>query len=78
MIDRARSNLGSLLVALEPWDKRLPKGLTRQAVMQQLQAKFKSIPEANIFGFTLPPIIGLGTGGGFEMHGIRRPSKCWS
>ncbi|MEJ2716815.1 MAG: efflux RND transporter permease subunit [Deltaproteobacteria bacterium] len=68
MIDRARSNLGSLIVALQPWGERLPKGLTRQAIMERLQAKFQSIEEAVVFCYTLPPIIGLGTAGGFEMQ----------
>ncbi len=72
MIDSARSNLGALFVALESWDKRIPKGLTRERIMQQLQAQFVKIPEAIVFTFTLPPIIGLGTGGGFEMQLLDR------
>lgn len=74
MIDAARSNLGSMVVALEPWDKRLAKGLTRQAIMQSLQAKFNAIEEAIVFTYTLPPIIGLGTGGGFEMQLLDKTS----
>jgi hydrophobe/amphiphile efflux-1 (HAE1) family protein len=74
LIDRARSNLGTLILALEPWGERLPKGLSRQAIMDKLNAQFQTIEEAIVFTFTLPPIIGLGTGGGFEMQLLDRTS----
>ncbi len=72
MIDRARSNLGSLIVSLAPWEDRLPAGLSRDVIMGSLQAKFSKIEEGTVFTYTLPPIIGLGTGGGFEMQLLDR------
>lgn len=68
MIDAARSNLAAIFVPLKPWDERLPKGRTRAAIMQDLSREFRHIYEGIVFPFTLPPIIGLGTGGGFEMQ----------
>ncbi len=68
MIDAARSNLGLIFVPLKPWEERLAKGRSRDVIMAELAGKFHKIYDGVIFPFTLPPIIGLGTGGGFEMQ----------
>lgn len=68
MIDQARSNLAAIFVPLKPWGERLKTGRSRDVIMQELSAKFQKIHEGLIFTYTLPPIIGLGTGGGFEMQ----------
>jgi HAE1 family hydrophobic/amphiphilic exporter-1 len=68
LIDKARSNMGGLIVTLAPWEERLPKGLSRDVVLGRLQKKFRDIEEAIVFAYTMPPIIGLGSGGGFEMQ----------
>jgi HAE1 family hydrophobic/amphiphilic exporter-1 len=68
MIDSARSNLATFFVPLKPWDERLAKGRSRDVIMKELYAQFQKIPEGTVFPFTLPPVIGLGTGGGFEMQ----------
>lgn len=68
MIDASRSNLATFFVPLKPWEERLGKGRTREVIMDELSAKFRKIPEGLVFAFTLPPVIGLGTGGGFEMQ----------
>ncbi len=72
MIDAARSNLATFFVPLKPWDERLAKGRSREVIMKELSAEFRKIPEGLVFAFTLPPIIGLGTGGGFEMQLLDR------
>jgi HAE1 family hydrophobic/amphiphilic exporter-1 len=72
MIDASRSNLGTIFVALKPWNDRIPHGRTRDVIMSELAAKFRTIYEGTIFPYTLPPIIGLGTGGGFEMQLLDR------
>ncbi len=72
MIDAARSNLATFFVPLKPWEERLAKGRTREAIMKELSAKFRQIPEGIVFAYTLPPVIGLGTGGGFEMQLLDR------
>jgi len=68
MIDAARSNLATIFVPLKPWKERLAKGRSRDVIMKELSAKFQSIYEGTVFTYTLPPVIGLGTGGGFEMQ----------
>ena len=36
------------------------------AILARLRGEFRALPDANVFAFNVPPIIGLGTGGGFE------------
>jgi len=72
MIDASRSNLAAMFVPLKPWDERLKRGRTRAVIMRELLEKFSGIHEGIVFPFTLPPIIGLGTGGGFEMQLLDR------
>ena len=68
MIDGAAPNLAGFFAPLSPWEDRLKRGRTRQAIMAELTAKFRKIQEGVVFAYTLPPIFGLGTGGGFEMQ----------
>jgi HAE1 family hydrophobic/amphiphilic exporter-1 len=68
MIDAARSNLATIFVPLKPWEERLKKGLSREVIMNELSGKYKKIYDGLVFNYTLPPVLGLGTGGGFEMQ----------
>ena len=68
MIDAARSNLATIFVPLEPWEERLKKGRSREVIMKELSGKFQTIYDGFVFTYTLPPVLGLGTGGGFEMQ----------
>ncbi|HMK35905.1 MAG TPA: multidrug efflux RND transporter permease subunit [Desulfomonilaceae bacterium] len=68
MIDSARSNLATIFVPLKSWEERLAKGRSREVIMKELSDKFQGIYEGIVFTYTLPPVIGLGTGGGFEMQ----------
>lgn len=68
MIDGAAPNLAAIFAPLTPWDERLKKGRSRDVIMAELSAKFGKIQEGIVFAFTLPPIFGLGTGGGFELQ----------
>jgi len=68
IIDAARSNLATIFVPLKPWDERLAEGRTREVIMSELSKKFMKIYDGLVFTYTLPPVIGLGTGGGFEMQ----------
>ena len=68
MIDSARSNLATIFVPLKPWDERLAKGRSREVIMKELSGKFQKIYDGFVFTYTLPPVLGLGTGGGFEMQ----------
>lgn len=68
MIDAARSNLATIFVPLKPWEERLQKGRSREVIMKELSGKFQKIYDGFVFTYTLAPVLGLGTGGGFEMQ----------
>jgi HAE1 family hydrophobic/amphiphilic exporter-1 len=68
MIDGAAPNLSSIFAPLTPWEERLKKGRSRAVIMAELTKELNRIQEAVVFAFTLPPIFGLGTGGGFELQ----------
>jgi hydrophobe/amphiphile efflux-1 (HAE1) family protein len=74
MIDAARSNLATIFIPLKPWDERLAKGRSRTVIMNELSAKFHKIMEGIVFPYTMPPVAGLGTGGGFEMQLLDKAS----
>ncbi len=61
-----QSNVGSIIVILDEFDKRKSPGLSADAILQNLRAKFNQIPEALVFAFGPPPIQGVGSTGGFE------------
>ncbi|MBP7339579.1 efflux RND transporter permease subunit [Niveispirillum sp.] len=62
-------NAGAIFTPMEPFEERLPKGLTATAVLQNLQKRVAmAIPEALIFVVPPPPIRGLGTSGGFTLR----------
>ena len=54
------------VVAMKPFDERTDPGLSVFAAIQTAMAQGAAIREAQIFAFNLPPIVGLGTGSGFE------------
>ncbi len=60
------SNVATVIATLKPWEERTTPNLQFDAVLGGAQMKFFGIPEAFVFGFGLPPILGLGTSGGFE------------
>jgi len=61
------SNVSTVITLLEPWDERSGKGLDQQTILRQLQPKLAALQSGIVFGFGLPPILGLGTAGGFEL-----------
>ncbi|MGD0199129.1 MAG: multidrug efflux RND transporter permease subunit [Bryobacteraceae bacterium] len=60
------SNVATLIVRLKPWDERSAKELQLRPLMARMQAAFSAVPEAFVFPFGLPPILGLSTTGGFQ------------
>jgi hydrophobe/amphiphile efflux-1 (HAE1) family protein len=62
----SNSNVATLIVSLDPWDQRKPKDLHLDAILAKAQRQFNQVQEALVFGFGLPPILGLSTTGGFE------------
>ena len=61
------SNVATVIATLKPWDERKSGDLQFASIVGGAQGKlFGTIPEAFVFCFGLPPILGLGTSGGFE------------
>jgi hydrophobe/amphiphile efflux-1 (HAE1) family protein len=52
-----QSNVGSIIVILDEFDKRKSPALSANAILQNLRAKFNQIPQALIFAFGPPPIL---------------------
>src|SRR5215203_5090465 len=61
-------NSGIVFVALKPFDQRKTKSLSGQAMAQQLQQQFGEIQDAFVAIFPPPPVMGLGTTGGFKLY----------
>jgi HAE1 family hydrophobic/amphiphilic exporter-1 len=62
------SNAAAIWTVFDPYEERLPAGLTQEAILGRMWEAVADIQEALIFAFTPPPIMGLGTAGGFEMQ----------
>lgn len=62
----SNSNVSTVIGTLKPWDERKDKGLQLPAILAQAQRKFSQVEDGIVFGFGLPPILGLSTSGGFE------------
>ncbi len=64
----AGANLGLSVVIFEPWEDRTTAPLSQDGIVGALQQRFSKVKEAIVFGFTPPPIDGLGNAGGFQME----------
>ncbi len=62
----AKSNSAYFIVLLEPFEERTDPGETADAIIARVRAEGNGIREARVIPFNVPPIIGLGTGSGFE------------
>jgi hydrophobe/amphiphile efflux-1 (HAE1) family protein len=63
---QVKSNSAMLIMTLEPFDHREGPELSVDGIIARLRGQFDAIQEANVIAYNLPPIIGLGTGSGFE------------
>jgi hydrophobe/amphiphile efflux-1 (HAE1) family protein len=61
----SQSNAAFLVVTLKPFEERQEASQRVQALMARLGEKFRQIQEGSVVPFAPPPIIGLGSGGGF-------------
>jgi hydrophobe/amphiphile efflux-1 (HAE1) family protein len=61
----SQSNAAFMVVTLKPFDERKDRSLGAAAVMARLAPQFRQIRDGVVLPFAPPPIIGLGTGGGF-------------
>ena len=62
------TNVASVVGVLHEWDKRKAPHEQIGRIIGHAQREFAAIPGALIFAFNLPPILGLGSAGGFEMN----------
>jgi multidrug efflux pump subunit AcrB len=62
----SKSNSAYFIVLLKPFAERAGAGEDVGSIIARVRAEGASIREANIIPFNVPPIIGLGTSGGFE------------
>jgi multidrug efflux pump len=63
---QVKSNSALLVMTLAPFDERKSAALSADALITTLRGEFAAIREAAVIAYNLPPIIGLGTGSGFE------------
>src|SRR4029453_26579 len=61
------SNVSTVIALLKPWDERAAMHLDQQTILHQVQPKLAQLQSGIVFGFGLPPILGLGAAGGFEL-----------
>jgi len=61
-------NVGFGVAILKPWDERKKPHQKLEAIVGQAQGKLAALSEANSFAFAPPPIMGLGTSGGFDFQ----------
>jgi len=62
------SNSGIVFVTLDDFHQRNNPGLSAYAIAGQLNGRFAAIDEAFVAVFPPPPILGLGTTGGFKLQ----------
>ncbi len=63
---QVKSNSAMLILTLLPFDQRKGPALSVDGIINELRGQFQAIRQANVIAYNLPPIIGLGTGSGFE------------
>lgn len=61
----SQSNAGFMVVTFKPFEERKGKGMGARDVIARLGHKFREIPGGVVVPLAPPPIVGLGTGGGF-------------
>lgn len=60
------SNGGLMIVSLSSWEERDSPDMVESAIVARLQAKYAANPSVKAMAFSLPPIPGVGSVGGFE------------
>jgi multidrug efflux pump len=62
------ANAGVVFVTLKPFDQRRSPDLSGMAIAGALNGQFRAIEEAFTAAFPPPPVLGLGTIGGFKLQ----------
>jgi len=68
LLSGTANNVGFGVAILRPWDKRKRPDLHLGPIVAQAQARLAAISSANCFAFAPPPIMGLGSSGGFDFR----------
>lgn len=68
LLSGTASNSALLIPILSPWDERTDFELRWFNILRRINQKLASVAAAEAFAFPLPPISGLGTGGGVELQ----------
>ncbi|MFY0610712.1 MAG: multidrug efflux RND transporter permease subunit [Hyphomicrobiaceae bacterium] len=66
LLSGASPNSALIIMIMDPWAERTDFDKKWFSILRKANAEFAAIPSANAFAFPIPPIIGLGTGGGVE------------
>ncbi len=66
LLSGAAPNSALIIMIMEPWDQRTTFDKKWYSILRKANEKFATIASANAFAFPMPPIAGLGTGGGVE------------
>jgi hydrophobe/amphiphile efflux-1 (HAE1) family protein len=61
----SQPNAGFMIVTFKPFEERKGEGMGARDVIARLGPKFRQIQEGTVVPLAPPPIVGLGTGGGF-------------
>ncbi|MCK7575957.1 MAG: multidrug efflux RND transporter permease subunit [Chromatiales bacterium] len=61
-----QSNTAAIVGRLKPFAQRTTPDLAATAVIRRIAVETAALPAARVMPFNLPPIVGLGTGSGFE------------
>ncbi|MCL2029234.1 MAG: efflux RND transporter permease subunit [Deltaproteobacteria bacterium] len=63
-----QNNAAFMFAMLDDYDKRTDRSKSLEAILGQANMRLASIIDGSARSFTFPPIIGLGSVGGFEYH----------
>lgn len=66
LLSGAAPNSALIILIMDPWSERTSFDKKWFSILGKANAKLATIPSANAFAFPIPPIMGLGTGGGVE------------
>jgi hydrophobe/amphiphile efflux-1 (HAE1) family protein len=67
MLDgQVKSNSALLILTLLPFEERHDPALSVDSLLDVLRGQLAAVRDANVIVYNLPPIVGLGTGSGFE------------